>query len=110
MHPQLGSLEVTYYLPFDLELNVNAKYAARVAVNDANTFYSPEYFVLDLKAQWPFEIRGVTDSPIRLAPYLHVNNVLGRKYIGSFAINAFGSRYYEPAPERMLFAGIQVSL
>ncbi len=109
VHPHLGSLDISYRTPFDLELGANVRYAAKVAVNDANTFYSPEYTVLDLKASYDFTY-SFDSRTLRISPYVHALNVLDRKYIGSFAINAFGSRYYEPSPERTIYAGIQVAL
>jgi iron complex outermembrane receptor protein len=109
VHPHLGSIDLTYRTPFDLELNANVRYAAKVAVNDANTFYSPEYTVLDLKASYDYTY-SMESRTLRISPYVHALNVLDRKYIGSFAINAFGNRYYEPSPERTIYAGILVAL
>ena len=38
--------------------------------------------------------------------YLGVNNVLNEKYNNNVRINAFGSRYFEPAPKQNLFFGV----
>ena len=108
VHPQIGTLDLMYHPDFGLNLNATVKYAAKVAVNDANTSYSPEYTVVDLKASRLIELKELEKYTIRIEPFVHVNNLFNRKYIGSFAINAFGGRYYEPAPERTIVAGIHV--
>lgn len=110
VHPHLGALDVMYQMPFGLYMNATMRYAGKVAVNDANTAYSPEYTVVDLKAGFSLAIRDIGGYTMTIEPYVHLNNVFDRKYIGSFAINAFGGRYYEPSPERSLFVGIQVTL
>jgi iron complex outermembrane recepter protein len=108
VHPHLGSLDLTYIPLEGLSLNAAVRYAAKVAVNDANTFYSSEYTVADFKASYEY-IFGLSTRSLRVLPFVHVMNVFDRKYIGSFAINAFGGRYYEPSPERTIYAGIQVA-
>jgi iron complex outermembrane receptor protein len=110
VHPHLGSLDIMYRMPFGLYLNGTMRIAGKVAVNDANTAYSSEYTVVDLKAGYQIAIENIGQYTMTIEPYLHVNNLFDRKYIGSFAINAFGGRYYEPSPERSVFAGIQVTL
>jgi iron complex outermembrane receptor protein len=42
---------------------------------------------------------------VRLSPFVAVNNVFNRHYIGSVVINAARGRYYEPAPGRHLYVG-----
>ncbi len=65
------------------------------------------------------EIEAYTVSNLRLgysgftgfwefAPFLGVNNLFDEEYNGNVRINAFGGRYFEPAPERNLYGGIVV--
>jgi iron complex outermembrane recepter protein len=35
-----------------------------------------------------------------------VNNLFDERYPGNVRINAFGGRYFEPAPDRNLYAGV----
>ena len=44
----------------------------------------------------------------RLSPFLGVNNVFNRLYVGSVVINAAGGRYYEPAAGRNLYVGLSL--
>jgi len=42
-------------------------------------------------------------------PYLIINNIFQSEYFDNIRINAFGGRYYEPAPKRTIFGGIRVT-
>jgi len=46
----------------------------------------------------------------RLQPFASVNNLLDEQYAGSVVINAFGGRYYEPAPGITYSVGLNVEL
>jgi iron complex outermembrane receptor protein len=41
-------------------------------------------------------------------PYVGINNLFNEYYNSNIRINAFGGRYYEPAPERNVYAGIVI--
>ena len=43
-----------------------------------------------------------------LASFLGVNNVFNERYNNNIRINAFGSRYFEPAPVRNMYLGISL--
>ena len=43
-----------------------------------------------------------------ISPFFGVNNLFDEEYNSNVRINAFGSRYYEPAPERNIYGGIAV--
>lgn len=75
-------------------------------VNDANSASSPSYFVLDIA----FDAPAFSAGSARAAPFLAVDNLLDRAYNGSVVVNAFGGRYYEPAPGRTLRVGARIRL
>lgn len=110
VHPHLGSLDVIYRMPLGLYLNSTVRFAGKVAVNDANTVYSSEYTVVDLKLGFNGTLAELGKYELGLEPYIHVLNLFNRRYVGSFAINAFGGRYFEPSPERSVVMGIMVQL
>ena len=73
--------------------------------NDANTAVAAPYFLADVRA-------GLSDAgsgSARVSPYIAVSNVFDRRYTASVAVNAFGSRYYEPGPGRTLRMGFDVA-
>ena len=43
-----------------------------------------------------------------LRPYIGINNIFDEHYNSNIRINAFGDRYFEPAPERNFFAGVVI--
>ena len=43
-----------------------------------------------------------------IAPFLGINNLFDEEYNNNIRINAFGGRYFEPAPERNAYIGISV--
>ncbi len=43
-----------------------------------------------------------------VAPFLGVNNLFDENYNNNIRINAFGGRYFEPAPERNAYIGISI--
>ncbi len=42
------------------------------------------------------------------SPFIGINNLFDESYNSDIRINAFGGRYYEPAPDRNLYAGIEL--
>jgi len=43
-----------------------------------------------------------------IAPFLGINNLFDEDYNDNIRINAFGGRYFEPAPERNAYIGISI--
>ncbi len=43
-----------------------------------------------------------------VAPFLGINNLFDEEYYNNIRINAFGGRYFEPAPERNAYVGISI--
>ncbi len=43
-----------------------------------------------------------------VSPFLGVNNLFDEEYNNNIRINAFGGRYFEPAPERNAYIGISI--
>ena len=64
--------------------------------NDANTVRTPGFARLDLGAWWqpagPWRLQG------------GINNLADVRHIDNTRINAFGGRYFEPAPGRHVYA------
>jgi len=87
-------------------LGVDARLVSRTSADDGETAYSPGYAVLDLRA-------GIAELHMRhgyATVHAGVTNLLGARYNASVVANAFGRRYFEPAPERALFAGLTIRL
>ena len=53
--------------------------------------------------------RRLLELDARVATFLRLDNVLDHRYVGSVIVNESNGRYYEPAPDRTIFAGIKVT-
>jgi iron complex outermembrane receptor protein len=81
----------------------DALYVGRFFADNANEVETDDYIVSSFRAgyrwtggQWVFE------------PFLGVNNLFDKKYMDNIRLNAAFGRYYEPAPERNLYAGMSL--
>ena len=75
-------------------------YSGNLFANNANTVKVPSYSVSGLRASYEFQ-----NGKWKLRPYLGINNVFDEGYNSNIRINAFGGRYFEPAPDRNIYAG-----
>ncbi len=75
----------------------------KLYVNDQNSESAPGYSLLHVRGGWNFGLKN-----IRLKMYAGVRNITDAEYFDNVRINAFGGRYYEPAPGRNYFGGIEV--
>lgn len=90
--------------------------ALRGAWLDYDETYSSAYYVADTlgvrtSPWWAANVRvgwEGTAGSLRIAPFLGVDNLYNRLYVGSVTINAAGGRYYEPAPGRNVYVGFSL--
>ena len=45
---------------------------------------------------------------MEIGPFIGINNLLDRRYVGSVTLNGVGGRVYEPAPRRVVYLGAEV--
>ena len=74
--------------------------------DDANEAENDGYALLDVQLGH----EGVRLGTARFQPFLKVSNLLDTRYNSSVIVNAFGGRYFEPAPGRTVQAGLNVAL
>jgi iron complex outermembrane recepter protein len=89
-----------------LVLDLDVRAASAIPVDDANLHESPAYTVVDARMRVPVSKPGT----VRLVPFLGVRNVRDTKYNASVVVNAFGGRFYEPAPGRRLYLGGEMEI
>lgn len=99
----LANLQLNYRHASGLFVRWNTRYTGSMQADDANSTKVDDSTVSDLRFGWLHEQGGWT-----VEPYLGVNNVFDEFYFANIRINAFGGRYYEPAPERNAYAGIRL--
>jgi len=78
-------------------------YSDEVPANDLNTAAAPSYMTVDLRAG----LQDLVVGNLTLAPWVALLNVADKDYIASVAVNAFGSRFYEPGPDRSFQVGLR---
>ncbi|MDQ3290836.1 MAG: TonB-dependent receptor [Bacteroidota bacterium] len=87
-----------------LYLNVTTNYTSKIPLNDANTVYADSFYLIGarggirkrLGAKWQTEIYGGID------------NALDERYSLGNDLNGFGGRYFQAAPGRNYYAGLQL--
>lgn len=88
-------------------LEAHVARVSEVPVDDAGQFRAEAYSVLDLRAG----LRGVSagQGGMTVAPFVALYNVLDSAYSSSVVVNAFGRRYFEPAPGRRVHLGVSAT-
>jgi iron complex outermembrane receptor protein len=79
---------------------LQTQYTGNLYADDANQTQVDDYFLANLRVWKSFE---------HLSFFSGVNNLLNRAYFDNIRINAFGKRYYEPAPMRNFYLGINLN-
>ena len=87
-----------------LYANVTGNYTDSTPVNDANSEYASEYFLLGARAGFKTTIGQ--NCPIEI--FAGVDNALDKKYSLGNDLNAVGGRYYNAAAGRNYYAGISI--
>ncbi len=82
---------------------ISHTYTSEIPLNDANSVYAPSSNVIYLKTGLRIETKL-----LKLNIFCGVDNLLNIKYSLGYDINAFGGRYYNPAPLRNYFAGLSI--
>ena len=89
------------HAPSGFHVGAEARYSARVYVDDANSEFAPSYTYANLRAG--FEQRT---KRWRFTEFVRVDNVTDKEYIGSVIVAEGNRRFYEPAPTRNWLAGV----
>jgi len=75
-----------------------------VAVNDANSARAPGYALLGTDIGYVAHRGDAT-----ISPFLRLDNLFDRRYIGSVIVNDANGRYFEPGPGRGVLLGLSVT-
>jgi len=95
--------EVTWTHPSGWYASLDATRTGKQYADNANSTPVDAFTVANLRFGAEFEF-GST----RLSPFIGINNLTDETYFSNIRINSFGGRYYEPAPERNIYAGITI--
>ena len=92
-------------LPRGFFLDADQTISSSVPADDANTIIidSWDAGVTNARLGW----QGVAGT-LQLGPFLGVNNLWDRQYVGSVTLNGIGGRVFEPAPRRVIYLGAEI--
>ncbi|MEJ7662516.1 MAG: hypothetical protein WKG07_24595 [Hymenobacter sp.] len=76
-------------------LSPTVNHQARLPLNDANTEYAAGYWTMGPE---PAGGTGLTQSGLDADVFAGVDNAANRRYSLGNDLNAFGGRYFQPAP------------
>jgi iron complex outermembrane receptor protein len=98
-----GSLGVEWSSDSGWWSRLGLRHVGSVAVDSARDLRAGAYTVVDAEATRKFALSGVDARA-----FLRLENLLDRQYVGSVIVNEANGRYFEPAPGRSVFAGIDL--
>jgi len=101
----MGSVTFNYQNKDGLTIRLQTQYVGVLFTNDINSISDKGYALTNFN--FGFKIRSKKST---ILPFLGINNAFDTKYNDNIRINAFGGRYYEPAPGINIFGGIRVEI
>jgi iron complex outermembrane receptor protein len=87
-------------------LNATHQYVDEIPLNDANTIYQDPYNLVNMRMGW----RGNLGIKWTIEAFAGVENLLNETYSLGNDLNAFGGRFYQPAPTRNYYGGIKLGM
>ncbi|MGM0545078.1 MAG: TonB-dependent receptor family protein [Bacteroidota bacterium] len=94
------------WMPGNFRTSLSYKHVSSYTADNQNTSENEAYNIVDASLSFK---KGFQSQRIEMQPFIAVNNIFDTRYNGSVSVNAFGGRYFEPAPGRNLQAGISVN-
>ncbi len=88
-----------------LQWHTSLNCVSRIPLTDANDAFANPYQLLQLKIDYPFQIKKWQTQV-----FAGIDNMLDQNYSLGNDINAAGKRYYNPAAKRNYFVGIHFNL
>ncbi len=80
---------------------LQSQYSGNLYADDANQTRVEDYFLVNFRFWKSLE---------KISFFCGINNLLDKTYFDNIRINAYGKRYYEPAPMRNFYLGITLSI
>jgi len=99
----LTNLGLQYRSEKGFYASVQASLVGKQFANDSNGTTVDGYENINVRAGYDF-----TYKKIKIRPYAGLNNLLDQEFTDNVRINAFGSRFFEPAPGINGYGGIEI--
>ena len=92
-------------LPFDFYLDADHTMSSSIVADDANTIWVNSWGAGVTNARVGWNGRA---GQMEIAPFLGINNLWDRRYVGSVTLNGAFGRVLEPAPRRVIYLGTEI--
>jgi iron complex outermembrane recepter protein len=92
-------------LPFDFYLDADHTLSSSIVADDANTIWVDAWGAGVTNARLGWNGRA---GQMEIAPFLGVNNLWDRRYVGSVTLNGAFGRVLEPSPRRVIYLGTEI--
>lgn len=100
-----ANLNLIYRPNADLSLSVPIQYVGKLWADNENETSIEDQLEASLMASYKIPL-----GQLRVEPQLGVRNLFNQSYFDNIRINAFGNRFYEPAPRRNFYFGLKIML
>ena len=84
--------------------NLDTTFAGEFYADNSNQNKVDSYAVSNLRLG-----KNFTHNDLNIGFYFGINNIFNEQYNSNIRINAYGNRYFEPAPKQNIFFGITVN-
>ena len=92
-------------MPADFYLDADHTISSSIVADDANTLWVDAWGAGVTNLRVGLDRRA---GAMEFAPFIGVNNLWDRRYVGSVTLNGVGGRVFEPAPRRVLYVGTEI--
>ncbi len=100
-----GYIQLDVKLFQHLAINYQNQLIGKIFTNDGNTVSQDPVSVSNISLKYNLE-----QDKFSLHPYIGVNNLFQATYADNIRINAFGGRFFEAAPNQLVFGGVRIRL
>ena len=100
-----GSMNLNYTDSRGLRILLSNQIIGKLYANNSNSVADDAYYICSLNAGYALRLHNWT-----LTPFFGINNLFDTEYNDNIRINAFGKRYYEPAPGIQVFGGVRFNI
>jgi iron complex outermembrane receptor protein len=104
--PTVNTAGLDVMIKQKIYFNVTSNYVDHIPLNDANSVYAAEYFLLGGRLGF----RGPIIKRNPMDVFLGVDNALNKQYSLGNDLNAVGGRYFNAAPNINFYAGLKLTL
>ena len=98
-------LQIMHITPTKWKLQLTGESIGKFYADNANKVQIKDYQKIRLQGG-----KTITFGSTELNFFAGINNLFNAKYFDNIRLNAFGRRYYEPAPGRNIFLGLSAGL